>query len=141
MFNPNIWLRNFFSASVSQATFTFIARLLVAYLFIVAGWGKVIGFAGTAGYMASKGIPEWMLVLVILLELGGGIAILVGFQTRVVALFLVFFNILTAFMFHGDPSDATAFMKNIAISGGYLYLAVHGAGRFSLDYLLEGRKL
>ena len=141
MFNPNIWLKNCFSASTSQATITLIARAFMAYIFIVAGWGKIGGYAGTAGYMASKGIPEWMLVLVILLELGGGIAILVGFQTRVVALFLVLFNILTALIFHGDPSDATAFMKNIAMAGGFLYLMVYGAGRISLDYLLEGKKL
>lgn len=139
MLNTNILVRNFFSLPPLQAVVSLLGRAFLAYIFIVAGWGKIGGFAGTASFMASKGLPEWTLVLVILLELGGGLAILVGFQTRVVALFLAVFNVLAGFMFHGDPSEATALMKNIAMAGGFIYLVVYGAGRISLDYLLEGR--
>lgn len=137
MVNPNTWVKNIFAQSGSESLFSFIGRAFLAYLFIVAGWGKVGGYAGTAAYMESKGLPGDLLILVILLELGGGLAILLGFQTRIVALFLVIFNVLTAFMFHGTPEDATAFMKNIGIAGGFLYLVVYGAGRLSIDRFLE----
>ncbi len=137
MINPNVWVKNIVSQSSFAATLSLIGRAFLAYLFIIAGWGKIGGYAGTAAYMASKGLPENLLILVILLELGGGLAILVGFQTRVVAIFLLFFNILTAFMFHGSPEEATAFMKNIALAGGFLYLVVYGAGLFSIDRFLE----
>lgn len=137
MINPNLWVKNIFSQAGSQATFSLVGRAFLSYLFIIAGWGKIGGYTGTAAYMESKGLPGNLLILVILLELGGGLAILLGFQTRVVALFLVLFNILTAFMFHGAPDDATNFMKNIGLAGGFIYLVVYGAGRLSLDHFLE----
>lgn len=137
MFNPNLWVKNIVTQQGPEATISLVGRVFLAYLFIVAGWGKIGGYAGTAAYMESKGLPGDLLILVILLELGGGLAILLGFQTRVVALFLVLFNILTAFMFHGAPEEATSFMKNIALAGGFLYLVVYGAGRLSIDHFLE----
>jgi len=137
MINPNVWVRNIFTNSGAEATFSLVGRAFLAYLFIIAGWGKIGGYAGTAAYMESKGLPGDLLILVILLELGGGLAILLGFQTRIIAFFLVVFNVLTAFMFHGAPEDATAFMKNVGLAGGFLYLVVYGAGRFSIDRWLE----
>lgn len=137
MINPNVWVKNIVSQSGVQSVLSLAGRAFLAYLFIVAGWGKIGGYAGTAAYMESKGLPGDLLILVILLELGGGLAILVGFQTRAVAIFLVLFNVLTAFMFHGTPEDATSFMKNIGLAGGFLYLVVYGAGRLSIDRFLE----
>ncbi len=137
MINPNVWVKNIFTNNQAEAIFSLIGRAFLAYLFIVAGWGKIGGYAGTAAYMESKGLPGDLLILVILLEFGGGLAILLGFQTRAVALLLVLFNVLTAFMFHGTPEDATAFMKNIGLAGGFLYLVVYGAGRWSIDRWLE----
>lgn len=135
--NPNVWIKNIVAQPAITSLFSLVGRGFLAYLFIVAGWGKIGGYAGTAAYMESQGLPGDLLILVILLELGGGLAILFGFQTRAIALVLVLFNVLTAFMFHGSPDDATDFMKNISIAGGFIYLVVYGAGRLSIDHLLE----
>ena len=137
MYNPNIWVRNLVMSGSLQDILALVGRAFLAYLFIVAGWGKIGSYAGTAAFMESKGLPGELLGLVILLELGGGLAILVGFQTRVISLFLVVFNIASGFMFHGAPAEATNFMKNIGLAGGYIYLICYGAGRLSIDHLLE----
>jgi putative oxidoreductase len=76
------------------------ARILMTILFITAGWGKITGYAGTQHYMEAMGVPGFMLPLVILLEFGGGLAIMFGFLTRFTALFTAGFTILTAFLFH-----------------------------------------
>lgn len=117
-----------------------VARILMPILFIVSGFGKIGGYAATQQYMEAKGVPGFMLPLTILLEFGGGLAILCGFLTRTVALITVVFVLLTAFIFHSDFSQAgnqINFMKNLSISGGYLLLAVLGAGYFSIDRLLN----
>ncbi len=137
MLNPNVCIKNIVSAPGAQSLLSLIGRALLAYIFIVAGWGKLMGYAGTMAYIESKGLPGALVWLVILLELGGGLAILVGFQARTVALFMILFNILTAFIFHGTPADATQFMKNFAIAGGFVYLLTFGAGRWSIDAFLE----
>lgn len=116
--------------------FTLLGRVLISYIFITAGWAKIGGYAGTAAYMESKGLPSALLVLVILLELGGGLAILVGYQTRIVAFFFAVFCIVSGLIFHGAPEEATSLLKNISIAGGFLFLLAQGAGKFSLDNLL-----
>ena len=137
MFNPNVWVKNFVSTCAVQSTLSLVGRAMIAYLFIIAGWNKIGGYAGTAAFMASKGLPGDLVVLVILLELGGGLAILCGFQTRIIALFLAIFNIVAGFMFHGSPEDATNLMKNIGLAGRFIYLVCYGAGRLSIDYCIE----
>ena len=112
------------------------ARLLLALIFIVAGWGKLQDPAGTAGYMSTVGLPAFLVWPTILLELGGGILILIGFQTRIVALLLAGFCVLSGALFHnnfGDQMQAINFLKNLAIAGGFLSLVVNGAGGWSLD--------
>ncbi len=112
------------------------SRLLLAQIFIVAGYNKIGGYAGTQGYMESMGVPGFLLPLVIVLELGGGIALLLGYQTKIVALLLAGFCLLTAFLFHNvlvDASQMVMFMKNLAIAGGLLLLVQHGANEPSLD--------
>lgn len=112
------------------------ARIFLATLFIVAGLGKIPGYEGTAGYMQAMGVPGFLLPLVIALEIVGGIAIAVGYRTRLAAFLLAGFSVLSALVFHNmfvDPSEQTQFLKNIAIAGGFLMLFVHGAGRLSLD--------
>ena len=119
-----------------QVLSTPIARLFLSLIFIISGFNKIIGYAGTQGYMEAMGVPGVMLPLVILLELVGGIAILVGFKTRLVALLFVGFNIVSAILFHNFVADAgemNNFMKNIAIAGGFLMLFAHGAGAYSID--------
>lgn len=85
-----------------QDTALLVARILMPILFIVAGWGKINGYTATAGYMTSMGVPSFFLPLTILLEFGGGLAILFGFFTRTTALITAIFTILTALIFHTD---------------------------------------
>jgi putative oxidoreductase len=112
-------------------------RILIALIFITAGWSKIGGFEGTQQYMASMGVPGALLPLVIITELGGGLLIVAGLFTRYTALALAGFTILSAVLFHGnvdDPSEQIQFMKNLAIAGGFLFLVAHGAGKLSLDH-------
>lgn len=118
-------------------TIMLIGRFLIAFIFITAGYSKIGGYDGTLAYMTNIGVPSFFLPLVILLELGGGIAIVLGFLTRFTSLFMVLFCVLTAFMFHGEPADATMFNKNIALAGGFMFLLAQGAGRFSIDQLIK----
>ena len=116
------------------------ARILMPILFISAGWGKVTGYAGTQQYMEAMGVPGALLPLTILLELGGGLAVLFGLLTRTTALFTAGFTILTAFLFHSNFADGVnqlMFMKNLTISGGFLLLAITGPGAYSIDRLLN----
>ncbi len=116
-----------------------IGRVLIAVLFVLSGWGKIGGYAGTQGYMQSAGVPGGLLPLVILLELGGGLAIVAGFYTRVVALLLAGFSVLAALLFHtgADQIQQIMFMKNLGLAGGFLFLVANGAGRLSVDHLLK----
>ena len=129
--------------SSPQNPIALIGRLLLAYLFIPAGIGKLTGFAGTVGYITSKGLPmpEVAAGLAIVVELGVGLMLLVGFQTRWAALVLTLFTLAAGFFFHNYwavPADQAMvqqlmFNKNVAIAGGLLAFAAFGAGAFSLD--------
>jgi len=115
-----------------------IGRVLLSIIFIVAGIGKLGGVAGTAGYMASMGIPlpNITVWLVIALEILGGVAILLGFFTRYAAWALAAFCVASGYLGHFQPEDQmqmTSFMKNLAMAGGFLALAAAGAGSFSID--------
>jgi putative oxidoreductase len=114
-----------------------IGRVGLAWLFIDSGWGKIAAYAGTQQYMESAGVPGILLPLVIALELGGGIAIVLGLFTRWVALALAAFSIAAAILFHlphmADQMQAINVWKNLAMAGGFLVLAAHGAGRYSVD--------
>lgn len=118
-------------------------RVLLAHIFILSGYGKIAGYAGTQAYMASKGVPGEMLPLVILLELGGGLAILAGFMTRWAALALALFCVASGILFHFQPGNQAQminFMKNLAMAGGFLVLAQAGAPYLSIDALRSGNK-
>jgi putative oxidoreductase len=118
-------------------------RILIALIFLLAGFGKLTGFAGTVGYIASKGLPLPQLAAVgaIIVELGGGIMLVVGWKTRLAAAVIFAFTALTALIFHNfwsvPPEQAQNqmihFMKNISMMGGLLYVVIHGAGALSLD--------
>ena len=115
-----------------------IARLLLAALFIVAGFNKITNVAGTAAYMGRQGLPEPQLVAwaVIAIELLGGLMLILGWKTRWVAWGLAFFTLATAIVGHAfwkDAAQTTQFLKNLAIVGGFLLLAVAGPGRLSVD--------
>ena len=111
-------------------------RFLLAIMFFLSGITKISQYEGTQGYMEAMGVPGALLPLVIITEAVGGLAIIVGYKTRYVALALAGFSALSAILFHADFSnqaEMTNFMKNFAIAGGFLTLVVHGAGSFSLD--------
>ena len=115
-----------------------IGRVLLSIIFIMAGVSKLGSVAGTAGYMASMGIPLPGLTvwLVIALETLGGLAILLGFFTRYAAWALAAFCVASGYLGHFQPEDQmqmTSFMKNLAMAGGFLALAAAGAGSFSID--------
>lgn len=126
-----------------QNPLALIGRVMLALIFITSGFGKIGGFEGTAGYIASKGLPMASVVaaLTILVELGGGLAVAFGFMTRWAALALAVFSVLAALIFHaywGAPADQVMgqqinFWKNISIAGGFLVLAAFGAGAISVD--------
>ena len=117
--------------------FTVLAgRILLALIFILSGWGKLGGYAGTQQYMASMGVSGALLPLVLFAELGGGLAVAFGLLTRLAAAGLALFCVLAAYFFHSNWSEQIQFimfMKDVAIAGGFLVLAAHGAGAFSLD--------
>ena len=126
----------------TQNLATLAGRILLALIFILSGYGKISGYAGTVGYMEKVGVPGVLLPLVILTELGGGLCILFGFQTRLVAIAMAGFTLLAAALFHfqpGDQGQMVNFMKNLAIAGGFLVLVANGAGAWSVDAMI-GRK-
>jgi putative oxidoreductase len=111
-------------------------RVLISAIFILSGFSKVGGYAGTQAYMESQGVPGALLPLVIVTELGGGILVVLGLWTRLAALALAGFSVLAALLFHanfGDQMQMILFMKNFAMAGGFLFLVAHGAGAVSLD--------
>ena len=137
MFNPNVVVKQIVQKESVSAVTNVIARALMAYIFIVAGWGKIAGYDATVGYMEAMGVPGGLLPITILVELGGGLALLFGFQTRVAAFGLAVFSLVTAFLFHSGAADAVHFMKNFAIAGGLLMLVVYGASKLSIDHIIE----
>jgi putative oxidoreductase len=119
---------------------TLAGRVGLGLLFVISGFGKITGFAGTAGYMASKGMPmaEALLVGAIAIELIGGLMLVAGFKARWAALAIAAFLVPTTLIFHspvGPEAQAqmTQFLKNLSILGGMLYVAAFGAGAWSVD--------
>ena len=126
-----------------QNPLAFVGRLLLALLFLPAGLSKITGFAGTVGYIASKGLPMPTVaaVVAIIIEVVAPLALLAGFGTRWAALVLAGFTVVATFIFHNFwamPAEQAMmqqlmFFKNIAVVGGLLILAAHGAGAWSVD--------
>lgn len=111
-------------------------RILLALIFVLSGINKITGYAGTVGYMEAFGVPGLLLPLVIVLEIGAGLLLVAGFQARWAALALAGFTLVAAVVFHSnfaDQSQMIAFLKNLAIIGGLLFVARFGAGELSLD--------
>jgi len=126
-----------------QSTTVLVGRILLGLIFVLSGFAKISGFDGTAGYIASKGLPlpQLLAALTIVVELGGGLALMAGFYTRQAVVALAGFSLLTAVVFHNFWAAPQAeqmgqqinFMKNLAIAGGMLVLAAFGPGRLSVD--------
>ncbi len=122
-----------------------VGRILLVLIFVQSGIGKIGNFEGTAQYMAKSGMPltHFFLVGAIFLELVGSITVLSGYYARLGAFMLLIFLIPTTLIFHtnfADRMQMIQFMKNVSMFGGCLILLSAGAGRFSLDYFLRGKK-
>ena len=116
--------------------FDVIARISISTLFFLNGIFKINNYEGTVGWMESFGLPGILIFPAIILEIVGPILIIIGYQTRIAAAALSLFCITTAIIFHNDFSDQmqlTAFLKNIALAGGFLFLVVNGAKGYCLD--------
>ena len=120
-----------------------VGRILLAAIFIKSGFGKIAGFEGTVGYIASKGLPLPQIgaIVAILVELGGGILLAIGFKARWAGLVLAIFTLAAGILFHDYWAAEAAqkmaqqinFWKNVAIAGGMLMVFAFGPGRFSVD--------
>ena len=120
-----------------------VGRFLLALMFVLAGFSKIAGFAGTVGYIESKGLPaaQVLAVLTVVLEIGGGLALMAGFHARWAALLLALFTLLASVIFHNfwampaeqQMMQQLMFMKNMSVVGGLFLVAALGAGPASLD--------
>jgi putative oxidoreductase len=132
MINPN-----------TQAAAALVGRILLAAIFITSGFGKITGFDGTVGYIASKGLPlpQVGAVIAILVELGGGLLLAIGYKARWAALAIAIFTLAAGILFHNYWAAEAAqkmgeqinFWKNVAITGGALAFFAFGPGRYSVD--------
>ena len=119
-----------------------IARIFLGQIFLLAGISKIGAYEGTQGYMQAMGVPGELLFLVIILEIVGGLAIILGWQVRWASWALAAFTIVAGVIFHSNFADqmqSILFMKNVAIAGGFLVLATAGAGAYSVEALIGNR--
>ena len=124
-------------------------RVLFSLIFIISGLGKIFQYNAMATMMSSEGMPyaEWLLVLAIILELGGGLMILFGYKTRLGAFGLFVFIFMTSLIFHDfwtyEPAQMTNqihhFLKNFAMMGAALYMMAFGAGKYSIDSFSQAK--
>ncbi|MDU9030327.1 DoxX family membrane protein [Pseudomonas mediterranea] len=126
------------SASTLSSSVALSGRILLSAIFLLSGVSKIGASAGMIAYIESVGLPfpSLALAIAILVEVGGGIALILGYRTRLVAAGLALFSVATALAFHnqlGDQNQFIHFFKNIAMAGGLLQVVAFGAGRFSLD--------
>jgi putative oxidoreductase len=131
-----------------QAPILLAARVLLSFIFLLSGFGKIADYAGTAGYMEFMGVPSALLPVAIVVEVGAGLAVLVGYQTRIASLLLIGFCVVSGYLFHflaitgtdamADLTQQIMFMKNLTISGGFLALIASGPGAWSLDAKVRG---
>ena len=119
-----------------------IARIFLGHIFLLAGINKIGAYEGTQGYMESMGVPGELLFLVIILEIVGGLAVILGWQVRWASWALAAFTLVAGLIFHGnfdEQMQSIMFMKNVAIAGGFLALATAGAGAYSVKAVIGNR--
>jgi putative oxidoreductase len=126
------------TSSASAAALPLVGRIALAAIFLLSGSSKLAAPAATIGYIQSAGLPlpQAAFAIAALIEVGGGLALVLGYRTRIVAAILAAFAVVTAFAFHHNFADQGQFInfwKNIAMAGGMLQVVAFGAGRLSLD--------
>jgi putative oxidoreductase len=122
----------------NNSVLPFVGRILLAAIFVISSLGKIAAPEATQGYIASVGLPAPVLsyLAAIAIELGGGVMLLAGYRTRVVAAGLAAFSIISAIVFHhalGDQNQLFHFLKNLAMAGGLIQVVAFGAGAYSID--------
>ena len=121
---------------MTNTSLLLLARILLGLLFVMAGFGKLGNVEGFGAFMATGGIPAALAWPVVLFEILAGLALIAGFQTRIVALALAAFCVVSGALYHFDPADQmqmTQLLKNLGLAGGYLLFWITGAGAWSLD--------
>lgn len=131
--------------NTSTSSAATLGRILMSSLFLMSGVGKLADPVGTQAYIASKALPwpEAAYVIAVVIELGFGTALVLGYRTRIVAAVMAIFTLATGLTFHdnfADPKQLISFMKNIAITGGFLQVIVWGAGSLSLDAFIAANR-
>ena len=126
-----------------------VGRILIALIFVVSGFGKISGFEGTVGYIASKGLPlpEFAAMAAVVIELGGGLMVMFGWKARWAAAAMFVFTAVAALIFHNfwavpaaqSQNQMIHFMKNVSMLGGLLYVIMYGSGPFSVDSTRDRR--
>ena len=127
-----------------QGPIALTGRILLAAMFVLSGFTKISAYSGTQQYMEAFGVPGALLPLVILLELVGGLMIAAGFFTRITALALAGFTLISGIIFHanfGDQMQMIMFLKNLSIAGGFLMLVAFGPGALSIDARRTGGEI
>ena len=117
-----------------------VGRIFISLIFLVAGIGKILNYEGTIGFMESFGVPGYLFIPAIIIEILFPLLIIVGYKTKFFAIILALFAILLAVIFHTDFSNQMqlmSFLKNFAIAGGFLIIFVRGAGKYSIDQRLN----
>ena len=117
-----------------------VGRIFISLIFLLAGVGKIFNYEGTIGYMESYGIPGYLLISAIVIEILFPLLVIIGYKTKFSAMILSLFAILLAIIFHTDFSNQMqlmSFLKNFAITGGFLIIFIRGAGKYSIDQRLN----
>ena len=119
-----------------------IGRIFLSTVFLIAGVNKIFNYEGTTTYMESFGVPDFLYIPAIILEILFPLLIIIGYQTKISALIMAIFSASLAIIFHTDFSNqmqVMSFLKNFAIAGGFIIIFVNGPSRWSIDYLLKSR--
>ena len=119
-----------------------IGRIFLSTVFLIAGVNKIFNYEGTTTYMESFGVPDFLYIPAIILEILFPLLIIIGYKTKISALIMAIFSISLAIIFHTDFSNqmqVMSFLKNFAIAGGFIIIFINGPSRWSIDHLLKSR--
>ncbi len=117
-----------------------VGRIFLSLIFLLAGFQKIFNYEGTIGYMESFGVPGYLSIPAIIIEILFPLLVIIGYKTKLASIILALFAILLAMIFHTDFSNQMqlmSFLKNFAIAGGFLIIFVRGAGKYSIDQRLN----
>ena len=120
-----------------------LGRIFLSTLFLIEGTNKIFNYEGTIQYMENFGVPGYLAIPAIILEILFPLLLIIGYQTKIAAFAMAIFTIVVAIIFHtnfDDHMQFITFFKDIAIAGGFIIIFVNGAGKFSVDYKLKSNK-